>query len=507
MRCSMGRVFSLIKKKQDIIFNMAVISLFILICIPLFVIARYNYMSVDDYGYGAAAHQAIQNGQPWKIFGLAAKQAIDVYQTWQGSFSAVFLFSIQPGIWGERYYQLGIYIIIFCLILAQFLLIKRIAGAEKIKVSRRCLIGVCTLLYLVQVFYMPYPEECFYWLNGSLYYTFFYSVQLLLFSEVLVVFRFPARLKGKQWLFLCWMMILAVAVGGSNLATGLSTALVFCLLTVMLFAKKQAHRFYILMITVVYLTAFAINIAAPGNAIRAQDPGYHLNSPMMAVLLTIWHNIILLYAWTNLKMWLILVIAAPFLWKIAGAVTENWKFTFRLPVIATVFLFGIYASQLAPITYVDNSFGPKRMNDMIWCGYVLWIFSVEGYWLGWFRYRYAEQKRFVKIKSYLAGCFGMIQICCLALWCGLVLMTNVKDSSTYKATGALVTGKAQKYGEENEERLKILHDPNIKDVYFYPIQYKVDPIYNVDISADNQDNANVSMAEFYNKNSVNLIQE
>lgn len=503
----MRGMFSLIKKKQALIFSVAVVSLFIFICIPLLVIARYNYMSVDDYGYGAAAHQAIQNGQPWKIFGLAAKQAAGVYRTWQGSFSAVFLFGLQPGIWGEKYYQLGIYLILFCLMATQFLVIKRIAGTGQAKVSRRCFLGVCTLLYLVQVFYMPYPEECFYWLNGSLYYTFFYTMQLLLFSEILVVFRFPARLKGKHLLFLGWMMILAVAVGGSNLATALSTALVFCLLTVILFIKKQPHRFYLFMVTVVYLIAFALNMAAPGNAIRAQDPGYHLNSPVMAVFSTVWHNLILLQAWTNVKMWLILLMAAPFLWQIAGAVTRNWKFTFRLPVIATVFLFGIYASQLAPITYVNNTFGPKRMNDMIWCSYVLWIFSVEGYWLGWFRHRYGEDKRFTRIKSYLADRVGMIQICCLALWCALALVTNVKDSSTYKASAALLSGKAQKYGEENEERLKILHDPNVKDVYFYPIQYGVDPIYNVDISADNQDNANVSMAQFYNKDSVNLIQD
>lgn len=503
----MGRFFSLIKKKQDTIFCVAVVSLLILICIPLFVIARYNYMSVDDYGYGAAAHQAIQNGQPWKIFGLAAKQAADVYRTWQGSFSAVFLFGLQPGIWGERYYQLGIYIIISCLMLTQFLLIKRIAGAGPAKVGRKCLIGICALLYLIQIFYMPYPEECFYWLNGSLYYTFFYTLQLLLFSETLVVFRFPARLKGKQWLFLGWMIFLAVALGGSNLATGLSTALVFALLTVALFARKQTHRFHILLVAVVYLIAFAVNMAAPGNAVRAQDPGYHLNSPVMTVLVTIQHSMMLVYGWTDIKMYLVLLMAAPFLWQIAGAITENWKFTFQMPIIATVFLFGTYASQMAPITHVSSTFGPRRMSDMIWCSYLLWMFSVEGYWLGWFRHRYGEHKRFISIRSLLLGRVGMIQIGCLALWCVLVLVTTVKFSSTYRASAALWTGKAQRYAEENEKRLKILHDPNIKDVYFHKIECEADLIYNVDISADNQDNANVSMAQFYNKNSVNLIQE
>lgn len=503
----MSKIFSLLKKKQDTLFSVAVVALFVLICIPLFVVAKYNYMSADDYGYGAITYQAIQNGQPWKIFGLAAKQAVDTYQTWQGSFSAVFLFALQPGIWGEKYYRLGICIIIFCLILMQFLLIRRIAGTGQTNVSRKYLVGICALLCLVQIFYVPYPEECFYWFNGGLYYTFFYTLQLLLLSETLVLFRFPAKLTGKQWMFFGWMLILAVIIGGGNLATGLSSALALSLLTVMLFVQKKDHRFYILALTAVYLFSFVVSAMAPGNMVRAQDPGYHTMSPVSAVLLTMWHCIINLYSWTDYQMWLVLFIAAPLLWRIAGAVIKNWKFTFRLPVIATVFLFGIYASQLTPITYMDGTFGPKRMGDMMWYSYVLLLFCVEGYWLGWLRYRFADQKVLGRIKSLFSNYSGIIQLCCLALWCVLVLMTDVRSSSTYKAWAAVRSGEAEIYAAENEERLEILHNPEIKDVYFHAIVHKVEPIYSSDIVSNNQGYQNTSMASFYNKNTVNLIEE
>lgn len=446
----MKRIVGSIKKNQSLIFCAAVVVLFVLICIPLFIIAKYNYATADDLVFGEITRQAIQNGEPWKIFGLAAKQVVVYYQEWQGSFSALFLFALHPGIWGDKHYHLVTYIIMACLLLTQFVLAKRIVGSGQAKVSLKCLIGICSLLYTVQVFYVPYPVECFYWFNGSLYYTIFYTFQILLLSETLVLFRFPAKLKGRQWLFFGWMLVLAVIVGGGNLATGLSTALILCLLTVLLFVKKQKHRFYISAITMVYLIAFAVNVAAPGYSVRAQDPGYHTTSPILTVLLAIWHCLINLYSWTDYKMCLILFIAAPFLWQIGGAIIKNWKFTFRLPLIATVFLFGIYSSQLAPITYMDGTFGPKRMGDIMWFSYMLFLFCTEGYWLGWLHCRYENQKILCKIRAWFVHYGGIVQLCGLALWCVLVLLTNVRASTTYMAWASLRSGAPNPYVMERQ---------------------------------------------------------
>lgn len=502
MVIDMKRIMDVIRKSQSYIFCMAIVLLFLVICIPLCVVAKYNYMSADDFGYGVITHHAIMEGQPLKIFGLAAKQAADTYMRWQGSFSAVFIFALQPGIWGEQYYQLGIYFILFCMFFLQFAFFQRIAGKGREKVPLHIIISLCALLNLVQVLWAPYPEECFYWMNGGLYYTFFYTLQVLLFSEILVFFRFPAKLKGAQWLFFGWMLLFAVIIGGGNLATGLATALVLGLLTVWQFVKKANHRFYLLAIMIIYLIAFGINIISPGNAVRAQDPGYHKMNPISAVLLAMWHCMLNIYSWTDYKMLLILLIAVPLLWKIAGAVIQNWKFTFRFPAIATVFLFGIYASQLAPITYMEGSFGPKRMGDMMWFSYMLWIFCTEGYWIGWFRNKYADKKQPLILKY-----GGILQLCILALWCVLVLMTNVRNSSTYLAWAALRSGEAQAYAAENEERLEILKNPEIKDVWLDRIQHPIEPIYSTDITNNNQNYSNRAMADFYYKNTVNLIED
>lgn len=302
------------------------------------------------------------------------------------------------------------------------------------------------------------------------------------------------------------MLVLAAMIGGGNLATGLSTALALGMLAFWLFVKKGDHRFYVLAIAIVYMIAFAANIAAPGNAIRAQTPGYHKMSPVLAVLLSAWRSALSIYSMTNYKMWLMLLIAAPLLWRAVGGVSRNWRFSFRFPAAATVLLFGIYASQLTPIIYVSGTYGPDRMADMVWFSYVLWFFCVAGYWMGWVRCRYAGAKRFAGLCAFLSKNLGILQICALALWCALVLPADVKHSSSYKACADLKDGKASAYAAENEKRLEILRNPEIQDVWFERIQNHPLLIYR-EITDDNQNYSNRAMADFYRKNTVNLIVE
>ena len=429
----MHKTIIFFKKYQSQIFSVSLIALLILLCIPIFVVAKYTYMYSDDLRYGAVTHHAIIGGQSWRILAVAAKQTAEIYRTWQGSFSAIFLFALQPGIWGEQYYQLGTYIVIFSMIVFQAILIWRIQGKRARRLDLASFAGLCSLLYLIQIFYMPYPEDCFYWFNGGLYYIIFHCLQLLLFSEILVLLRFRGHISPKSRLFFAWMLCLAVILGGGNLATGLSTALALCLITALLFFTKNPHRFRTLAITIVFLIAFTVNIIAPGNAIRGQDAGYHPMSPVATVFVAIWHCIITIYSWTGPKMWLILLAAAPLLWKMIAAIKANQGFSFRLPVVATILLFGIYASQLAPITYMEGTFGPKRMGDMMWCSYVLFLFVIEGYWIGWIQYRFGESEPIQNLKAFLRCRYGILQLVCLSLWCVAVLLSNVKTSSTYVA--------------------------------------------------------------------------
>lgn len=76
---------------------------FILTLIPIIVVFFYSYPRQDDFYYGIkTVHAVRETGSVIETLKAAGAQVAETYQDWQGSFSAVFLFALHPGIWGEQ---------------------------------------------------------------------------------------------------------------------------------------------------------------------------------------------------------------------------------------------------------------------------------------------------------------------------------------------------------------------------------------------------------------------
>lgn len=81
------------------------IILFTLSLIPIVYASFYSHATLDDYGYSAAVHQTVLNGgNILDVLSAAAKTVKSFYQSWQGTYSAIFLFSLQPGAFGFDLY-------------------------------------------------------------------------------------------------------------------------------------------------------------------------------------------------------------------------------------------------------------------------------------------------------------------------------------------------------------------------------------------------------------------
>ena len=67
--------------------------------LPVMAVAFYNHPRADDYTYGAVLRKVIDAGQglPEAVAAIAA-YVRSTYARWQGSFSAVVLFTLQPGV-------------------------------------------------------------------------------------------------------------------------------------------------------------------------------------------------------------------------------------------------------------------------------------------------------------------------------------------------------------------------------------------------------------------------
>lgn len=64
----------------------------IAVLIPLFQIARYNFMSVDDYSYAMHSGQIYKETHSvWKVFAGQIAYVADYYKTWQGTYFSEWL--------------------------------------------------------------------------------------------------------------------------------------------------------------------------------------------------------------------------------------------------------------------------------------------------------------------------------------------------------------------------------------------------------------------------------
>ena len=146
------------------------VLLYLISLIPIFLFSSYCHPLADDFTYGLLVHRAVVSGGGIpEILSAAAETVRDYYFTWQGTFSAIFLFALQPGAFSESAYFLTPFIIIGCLSLSTFVLMHfvycRLLGGKS---SQAVILSALTLLLSVQM--VTNQAQAFYWFNGASYY-------------------------------------------------------------------------------------------------------------------------------------------------------------------------------------------------------------------------------------------------------------------------------------------------------------------------------------------------
>lgn len=169
------------RKEKDIkIINILCVLAMILIALPLLILGHFDYPSADDWSLGKLTSQAIKNGDG--IIGVL-KQAVNSVLLWREKgeprFSAAFLGTLQPGIWGEHFYRITPWLMIGSLIFSEILLCVYLLKDEE-KVNNKMVLPVLIPSLLIQILGVPYPVESFYWYVGGINYTFAFSLSLVL---------------------------------------------------------------------------------------------------------------------------------------------------------------------------------------------------------------------------------------------------------------------------------------------------------------------------------------
>lgn len=470
--------------------------------LPLLILGHFSYPMADDWSYGANVHQCIENGgNVIRVFA----EAIEVVKEWrinEPRFINSFLGALQPGIWGEQFYWITAWLMIGSIIVSEFLLsaflLKSKDGWNTSKI-----IPVVVPTIMIQLMCVQFPAESFYWWTGAVNYTFIFSVSLLLF---IIYWNLTNTQKNNTILILQIIIgvVLAVLVGGDNYATSLSMVCLFFSLSAVLLFKNKGAFWRTLPITVVTVICLIICLLAPGNQTRLEGEfGGTTMEPFSAIFQSLLHTASNIYSWTTWKIVFMLLLIAPFLWK----ALKDTNYQFKYPVLFTTYTFGIYASQIVATMYVGSNTGGGRMAAILYYAYHVWLLLNFGYWMGWLqRKQISWPITVLRLKDRISG--GVLQWFFIV---GTILAISIgfeiKTTSTYRACVWLVTGVAKEYADAWEERLEVLYDENVKEVYFTPLPgYDGEMIFYADFQVG-ENWINSACANYYGKEYVGLAEQ
>lgn len=477
-----GGVFIMIKKFKSIDkFNAAtvfLIAIYVISLIPILYAAFYSHPTADDFSYSIYVHKAfLSGGNIIDILGAAFRKISESYFNWQGTFSAIFIFSLQPAAFSENLYFITAFIMIGALSFSTYFLFDTII-VKICKSKKAYSLFISTLVLIFNIQFIFDLRQGVYWFNGSSYYTLFYCFALLMFS---VLFRMyiSARTKQRMLLFIP-ALFLAFFIGGGNYSTALCSV---CLMMIFIFfvIKEKKEQWYIyVMIFIVLLAGFIVSMAAPGNLVRGEYFQSLQMSPVKAVISSVLRSAVFISEWTTFAHVILFIVITPILFKIS----KNVTFEFKFPLIVLIVSFLCFATQLTPPLYAMGTVGSGRqVNIYKYSYYLLFLLNIF-YMCGWLNHRLKFSVTFGKeISKYVKVCISGVLVFLMGI--GIWGYYDSHSLPSVETAKALIEGKVQQYDIEYKnivEKIKKQEDYYIEDIsdtprFFGNFEFDGDPQY------------------------------
>ena len=358
-------------KKQLKIVTGVAIAVLIVSIIPMLWISQYLHPFADDYVFGAEVYKIWNETHSFPACVQTAwNVAMTMYHTWQGTYSACFLMALQPGVFGQ--YWLGTFILISSLVTSTYTLLYMVMR-KLLHSSRLEYLFVSTLFVLMTIQFTWSYYDAFYWYNGAMYYTLFYSMSLFL-ASLLIGYQLSSS-KFKKALIGGASIVLSIIIAGGNFVSGLGMgAILFAAILIMKMEQRRWPRLYITILAI-YGIAFLFSVLAPGNAFRQVTIESKPNV-VVAFFMAIGKSFEFLSESINIAQILMLMLLSPTLIKAAS----SSRFKFSHPWLCILITVTLYSSFFFAHSYAMGTRGPGRVQNIY--SYIhLWLICINIYYL------------------------------------------------------------------------------------------------------------------------------
>lgn len=441
-----------------------VLLLLILSMIPIVIISFYNVPYFDDFNHGYLTHSVVNNGFDLIAFLQAALQQVkDVYFSWQGCYSGIFLSAIHPGVFSENLYGLGS-LLIFTIHIFSIMYFSNIVIKKIFKLNYYWII-IGGLMAIMQIQYLPSVQEGFFWWSGAVMHTLMFDLMIVTIALILK----QLILKNKTFLniFIVFSLLFICGGGAYEIALFIPVLLLAIIICYFIFRKinnKKIDDYRVSLLFIYFflsLICLFINILAPGNAYRIESSGIHVN-PILAILESFIYSAIHLAEYFSIR--LIIIILLTF-YCIFPKI-KNLNFKFIDIKIFTLGLWCLYSVLFTPAIYGENYVASARyLNVLYFASY--WFILVEFLYFCWY---YRESIILNKIHDILVLFISQLKISTFILaiiftTAASVMELRYTDATSMSAFLDFILGNANNYKLQNESNfIELYSDDKVVEI-------------------------------------------
>ncbi len=479
------------------IYTIIIVVFLIVSTMPLMNLSRYTHPSADDYLLSVDTKKEWEENH--SIIGLLKEThntQVMWSDSWENVYTSYYIWALQPGIFGERYYKLtgfiNIAILGFATMVFFITLVKRIFNGN---FFQGVILGSVALIMMYQ--WMPSAVEGLYWFCGSIGYNLFWALCLLILSGIIIY-------SGKKTdiVKVIFMLTGGFLLAGGNHVTSFAGMIAFAAISLWFFINKQKRKGIVcILILIATLIGFSVNVLSPGTMVRSK-----LFPDKLSVFETIWlaleNGMMAIEEWLTLPLLLGIVLIMPIVIDLCSRYIKEHDYKFRYPLLFFAFSVGYLCAMFCPTLYVMKNTGGGRVRNTEYFTFIVLVFINCIYFTGYALCKLQQYN--INIFSGWKDKIPIKYLLLTALFLGGILIWPIKTSNGYQAVQTVISGDAGKFSEEAQNRHELALNSKGQDVEILEHTVKPEMLYFDDITGDVSSVNNVYYAEYYGLKSVKL---
>lgn len=481
---------------SKLIIGLSAISL-----LPLLYVVRFMHQNQDDYSYAALTHKEwISTHSILRVLHAAWKTMISFWYSWSGSYTDCFINCLHTGIFGDRYYWISPVIIIVCLGLGLYFLLRAIL-VDVFHTDKKHLWVLYSVFLSFCLNFMPSPGQAFSWWTSGIYYVGFFSLECMLFANVIKISFSDYIPSALSILGNCVAVFLLM---GGNLLVILQTLVgLFFVIGILTFVDKKKVRMIVPIISVA-VAGFCLNVFSPGVNARKIADGITTPSYIVAIIEALKGSLIVLIKNMNGPFIMINIGLLPVYYWIA---VKNETLNYKHPIIVSLLLFVLYSCMFAPAYYSLGNYGYGRLQNLYFLTIVILSLVFNVYFFGWLSNNTKINHFLIKLNEFTKKYITVVAtVLVISFSFSISLIDYHEDVVFFNVIKIVTDGSASEYHEYMVNLDKVCSASEGEDVVVEKLKAEPSLLTTAGYNLSEDPNAwfNTAVSSFYSLNSISV---